>query len=122
MALIKLPKREAVNDWIEIENGQSIKIDYPSGRQIHHLQDLAYDCMTEDGIDQTKFIDYCRYYIKYTIKNWKGDDLPPCILVKNALADDLWFGVTSEMADVKRLYVKIDESLKWDDREKKNSN
>ena len=122
--IINLPKRNG-SDWLEMEDGAKIKIDYPTGKQVHHLQDL----MTKSLSDESGMNDFVRYYIKYTVKDWskfmfvgaseKDAVEVECKLDGNELEEELWYDLTSKPDDILELYTKIEAELGWTDKDKK---
>lgn len=116
--MIKLPKATK-SDWIDFDEGQRIKVDYPKGAQVHHLQDLMIKSNKDGEIDVANFMEYARYFIKYTIKDWEGFDTP-CKLKKNALDDELWYLITEDITQTQILFAKISEVVSWGEVEKKS--
>lgn len=118
--MFTLPKKDILTDWIELDEKTKIKVDYPQGKQIHDLQDLSIAVAS----DPTKFVAYMRMYLKYTIKDWKyllnvGGEEIECKVIGNELADSVWYTLTSDPTIVTELYTRIEEQLRWVDKDKK---
>jgi len=123
--MLKLPKRKTLTEWIKISDESKIKVDYPKGQQIHELQNI----MADGEGKNSSFYDYARLYLKYTVKDWdnlismedeKGKDVPvKCELKDNELTDDVWYLLTSDGEITITLFNKIDDELRWVNKDKK---
>jgi len=115
---ISLAKKTIRTDWLELNENQSIKIDYPTG-----LQELSLnDTLHEDGSDMTKVIKYARLLLKYSIKDWKGFDADfKLVRTKSGteMDTDLWSQLVSK--DAITLYIAdlIKNELSFDESDKK---
>jgi len=117
---ITLPKRDTITDWVDLEDGKKLKVDYPKGKQVHILQDLSVAVTDLDGnYNYSNFLKYSRMFLKFTIKDWDGFSVP-CKLHKNELDDDLWYDITEDIATTQYLYSKIEEVVRWNEYEKKS--
>ena len=117
--MIELPKATE-SSWVDLGEDQKILVDYPKVRQEHYLQDLLLKARNDDGeMDMVAFMEYARYYVRYTIKDWEGFGMD-CTTKKGELKDDLWFLLTKDITQTQTLFASISEALKWGDVEKKS--
>ena len=120
-----LPKRKTLTEWIEIQKGVKIKVDYPKGDQIHELQNI----MADSKGSTSGMYNYARLYLKYTLKDWQGllsatnekDEVVAveCKLNGNQLDDDLWYSLTTDHTGTITLFNLVDEELRWVNQDKK---
>lgn len=123
--MIKLALRKSFNNWVEMGDGVSFLLDYPTREQEQKLDDLKYGEMTnvellEDG-SATKTKDslkYMRYYIKCTVKDWKGIDVP-CKLSGNELDGDLWWALVRDEMQAMKIFSVINKELEFTETDKK---
>ena len=107
--MITLKKRTIKTDWLDIGEGQKVKIDYPTRGQIHILQDYLI---------RHDISNYARYYLKFVIKDWEGFG-EDCSLVNNELSNELWYLLTQDYNQFMSLFGLIEDELKWIDVDKK---
>ena len=111
-------KKNTPTEWVEYSDAK-FKIDYPKMEQIHKLQDIQ---ASAEGIaDKKVMLEYARYYLKFTIKDWDGLDVP-CKIVNNELEDELWYALTENIEHTFALFAIIDKALSWKDTDKKKLN
>lgn len=120
---ITIAKRKSFNDWITIEEGIRIKIDYPTREQSQKLNDLMLDT-SEDKIPRKNMMKYMNFYLKFTIKDWEGikdeqGSNVECKLVGNELETNLWYDLIQQSDVASTLFGKINEALEVTETDKK---
>jgi len=61
---------------------------------------------------------YARYYIKYTVKDWEGLG-EPCKVIKDELDESQWLELTSDIEQTMTLSNMIYEELHFSETDKK---
>lgn len=116
--MITLAKKKSFSDWIEID-GTKLKIDYPTQEQEMKLQEITLESSQDEKNMQLK---YARLYIKYTVKDWKEEDLgQKCLVVNDELEDDLWRALVVDATQSLTIFGKIFEELNFSESDKKKS-
>lgn len=120
---ITLSKRKSFNDWIDVEDGIRLKIDYPTREQELKLNDTLLDT-AESKIPRKNMMRYMNEMLRFCIKDWKGikDESGAevkCALSGNELEKNLWLDLISEPSTVHLIYEKIEEQLKFTETDKK---
>ena len=130
---MKLAKKKSFDDWIEVEEGISFLIDYPTVEQNRELQKFTIknaNALTElaEGSEDTanywSGFEYMSLYLKYTIKDWKenvdgkdhkgmfaDDELYSCELKDGALTDELLHMLTGDIEQTTNLFNIIYSEL-----------
>lgn len=121
--MITLSKKKTFGDWIELEDGIKMKIDYPTRAQERELLNFLIGEESKELITPAK-LDYMRYFLKYTIKDWKGikdedGNEIPCRLKNNELDTELWEDLIANLDQSINLWVKINSELEFDVYDKK---
>ena len=113
--MIKLALKKSFGNWVEMGDGVSFKLDYPSIEQEESLQDILFN----SGVDsQVRTLKYSRAYIKYTVKDWKG--LPiECKLKNNELDNELVWALAGDPLQCGKIYSIISKELEVDETDKK---
>lgn len=123
--MIKLALKKSFNNWVDMGDGVSFLLDYPTREQEQKLEDFKYGEMTnadlirEGSVTKTKdSLKYIRYYIKYTVKDWKGIDVP-CVLSLNELDDNLWWSLVKNELQAMQIFSVISKELEFTEADKK---
>lgn len=121
---------ENKDKWIKLSEESSIKVDYPDIEQQFRLEQIQFSSMKFDDegtpteYDLAGWNKYVRFYLKFTIKDWKGFKSDgkeiKCKLENNELANDLFEALIRDRQGVSLIYQKINEVLKWDETQKKS--
>lgn len=112
---LTLKKKIAKTDWIILEEGQKLKIDYPTLEQAQELEEIL---LKDDIKESKKMLEYQRLFIKFTVKDWFGLE-PKCKLVDNQLEDELWKDLVISFLQTTQLYELINKELEWTTNDKK---
>jgi len=122
---IKLALKKSFNNWVDMGDGVSFLLDYPTREQEQKLDDLKYGEMTnvellrEGSATKTKdSLKFMRFYIKCTVKDWKGID-SPCKLNLNELDDDLWWALVKDEMQAMKIFSVINKELEFTETDKK---
>jgi len=107
--------------WIPIFEDFEVLVDYPTLDQQHKLDIIQYE---EGAASLANTIQSSRYYLKYTIKGWRGltnldGEEIQCEIVDNELKNEIWDSFI-KLEDLAALtYTKIHERLRWNELDKK---
>lgn len=128
--------------WKEVRPGWEVLFDYPVGMKKYKLEEII-----SDGIDfevprdaKTGLLDYNKltkaqrvkafgnmnkyndYYLKCTIKDWRGDFVKdvPCIIKNDELDDRLWSRIINDNG-LRKEFIEAMDSVQWDSSSKKKS-
>jgi len=114
---LTLKKKRSKTDWIKLDDGQKLLIDYPTLEQSQGLETILMDDTLDD---KRKMLEYQRLFLRYTIKDWKG--LPEkCELVNNELRKDLWEDLVRSFTQTINLFTLINSELEWTVNDSKKS-
>ena len=114
----------------EYRDGWFITVDYLTPGQKYKLEQIMHrgTKINSEDIKKSEFSladwnDYIRYYLKYTIKSWKGlyseGKEVKCKVKDDELDERLWMILIQSDELVKELYEKTIEILRWADIDKK---
>lgn len=120
------------NRWIEITEDFKIKVDYLTADQKYRLESIQFKNVDLnkgklETVDVAAFTEAARYFVKFSIKDWKGLKAPSgeeikCVLVDNELEDSLFLALIQDDWIVNLIYSKINEVLRWNESDKKKLN
>jgi hypothetical protein len=119
--------KKSLSKWLAVDTDDEVQflIEYPSIKQGEHLDELRYDAFGKyanfEGdfkIDLAKFLKFKRYFLKYTIKGWKGVD-EDCQIIDNELEDNQWQALTRSEERVNKLYELIYPEVDFNQDDKK---
>lgn len=124
--MIKLALKRSYNNWVDMGDGVSFLLDYPTREQEQRLEDFKYGEMTnadlirEGSATKTKdSLKYIRYYIKYTVKDWKGINIPCSLNGLNELDDELWWALVKDELQAMKIFSIISKELEFTEADKK---
>lgn len=117
------------NKWVKPTKfeGAEFKVEYPTTEQKFKLDSIVEDSTVQkDGQPIWKvsgFNKWVRYYVKFTVKDWKGLTAQgkeiKCKVKDNELDSDLWEKLVADDELAVNLYDAINEKLKWEGTPKK---
>lgn len=134
--------RNSLHRWVDA-NGASFLIDYPNANQQSMLDELRIETFgglesqivseadkTKDikidmsKIKVSKFQDWKRLTLKYTIKGWKGVTYEdgtevPCEIVNDELEDSLWNKLVGDTEQMEFLFRLINAEISFTENDKK---
>lgn len=124
--MIKLAKKHTFGNWVDMGDGVSFQIDYPTATQQQELDGLMIKMGSCDPEKPNEvMLEYARLFIRYTVKDWKGID-EKCELTNNMLKKELWERLTTDpqnsyemIAQSINMWVKISAELEFTDVDKK---
>lgn len=97
-------------------DGVEFKLDYPTDVQEMKLQDIRFG--TKQESDTGAFFKYIQRFIKYTVKDWKGIDVP-CKITGGELEDDIWWALVRDQEQALKIYTIISKELEYTESDKK---
>ena len=123
---IKLALKKSFNNWVDMGDGVSFLLDYPTREQEQKLDDLKYgeitnvELLREGSATKTKdSLKFMRFYIKCTVKDWKGIDTPFRLNGFNELDDELWWALVKEELQAMKIFSVINKELEFTETDKK---
>ena len=133
--------KESKTGWIKIDDELELLIDYPTIEQDNKLKKILYEVSFIPELDfenQDNLLGeskahlmalnslYFQYYIRYTIKDWKGINDPEgnaveCIIVNNEIEAKLWTKLCRviPLNDLYEIVKKIKAELEFTEIDKK---
>lgn len=115
------------DNWIEVGEGQKVKVDYLTIAQGEKLTEMKYEALgryltSGEGVkvDLVKLLAYKRYFLKCVIKDWIGFEVE-CKLKDNELEDDIWWALVRNENVVNYLFDLINPILEFSIEDKKKS-
>ena len=113
--------------WIKLDGGLEVLVDYMTAEQSFKYNRIVNGLVKNKELTDEQAIDMfeiASYYIKYTVKDWKGlfDNEGveiKCQLVNNELEDKLWDGLVRQQYLLISLYSKAIEVLRITNIDKK---
>jgi hypothetical protein len=126
--MIKLELKHSKSKWVKIgvnNNNEPIEfeLDYPTIQQEAKLQQLLLrDSEKQDS--NYKILEYQRYLIKCSVKNWKGiidseGNNIDCKLINNELEDELWWALVKDIQQTIDIGSKINSEIEFTNSDKK---
>jgi len=126
--MIKLQLKHNESKWVSIgtnPKGEPIEfeITYPTIEQEAQLQKLLLrDSEKEDS--NYKLLEFQRYLIKCSVKNWKGiidseGNNIDCKLINNELEDELWWALVKDIQQTIDIGSKINSEIEFTIADKK---
>ena len=112
---LTLKKKKSKSDWVKVSDTQALKVDYPTLEQAQLLEDILLD---EDINDKKRMLKYQRYFLKFSIKDWKGL-VDKCELIDNELELSLWQSLTLSFTQTTALFDLVNKELEWTEFDKK---
>ena len=133
--------KDSKTGWIKISDELEVLVDYPTIEQSNKLRKILFEVSlipnlqfeTQDNLlasDKAQLMAlndlYFKYYIKYTIKDWRGvtdkDGNPiECKLISNEIESVLWSKICRAISieDLYELVKKIKGQLEFTEEDKK---
>ena len=127
-------------NWIKISDSLELLIDYPTREQEYKLKEIVYSTlrnlkdtsdMSDEELGKSIMLNQKRleYYLKFTIKDWKGvtdeenNDIP-FKLVNNEMDNILWdsWMKNIEFTELRNIHDAIFSELEFNEIDKKKLN
>jgi len=137
---MKIALKNSKSNWIKISDSLELLIDYPSREQEYKLKEIVYSTlrnlkdtneMTDEELGKSIMLNQKRleYYLKFTIKDWKGvtdsnENEIPFKLVNNEMDNLLWDSWMRiiEFTELRDIHDKIFSELEFNEIDKKKLN
>jgi len=137
---MKIALKNSKSNWIKISDSLELLIDYPSREQEYKLKEIVYSTlrnlkdtneMTDEELGKSIMLNQKRleYYLKFTIKGWKGvtdsnENEIPFKLVNNEMDNILWdsWMRVIEFTELRDIHDKIFSELEFNEIDKKKLN
>jgi hypothetical protein len=137
---MKIALKKTKMNWIKFGDSIEFLIDYPTREQEYKLKEIVYSTlrnlketaeMSDEELGKSIMLNQKRleYYLKFTIKDWKGisdeegNDLS-CKLVNNELENILWdsWMKNIDFTELRNIHDLIFSELEFNELDKKKLN
>ncbi len=112
---LTLKKKISKTDWVNLDEGQKLKLDYPTLEQAQELEEIL---LKEEVAENKRMMEYQRLFIRFTIKDFDGLGIQ-CKLVDNQLEKEIWENLVLAFTQTTQLYELINKELEWTTNDRK---
>ena len=118
---MKLTLKKSNSHWVKGTEGEEFFIDYPTREQEQFLQGIVFG---DEYSGMDKALKFAQYFLKFTIKDWKGikdEDSKEikCLVKDNELDTDLWWALVRDTKQAFDLYFIFEKELEFTINDKK---